>query len=68
MIQMFKAHYLQKTCCAVSMKCDVSLDELKKAAHTPEKTEVNVRRTWCGVIRHWWSYTIRDAIWYARDA
>ena len=35
---MFKAHYLQKTWRALSMKCDVSLDELEKAAQAPKKT------------------------------
>ena len=36
-INMFKAHYLH-------MKCDVSLDELEKAAQTPEKTEVELQK------------------------
>ena len=39
-IRMFRAHYLQKTWRALSLKCDVSLDELEKAAQVPEKTEV----------------------------
>ena len=43
-IQMFKAHYLQKTCRALSLKCDVSLDELGKAAQSPEKTEVELQK------------------------
>ena len=34
-IRMFKAHYFQKSWHSFSMKCDVSLDELRKAAQAP---------------------------------
>ena len=65
-IKMFKAHYLQKTWRALSMKCDVSLDELEKAAQAPKKTEEELQKD---VVQcHWRSYTIRDAIWHVRDA
>ena len=38
------------------MKCDVFLDELKKAAQGPEKTSMELQK---GVVRqHWKSYTI----------
>ena len=48
------------------MKCDVSLDELEKAAQAPEKTEVELQKD--VVRRHWRSYTIRDAIWHVHNA
>ena len=48
------------------MKCDVSLDEVEKAAELPEKNEVELQKDM--VRRHWWSYTIRDAIWHVCDA
>ena len=44
MMKMFKAHYLQKTWLALSMKCDVSLDELEKAAQASEQTEVELQK------------------------
>ena len=62
---MFKAHYLQKLWRAPSLKCDVSLDKLEKAAQVSEKTEVALQKD---VMRHHWqSYTIRDVIWHVRD-
>ena len=66
MIKMFKAHFLQKSWRSISMKCDVSLDELEKAAQTPKKTNVELEKD--VVRRHWKSYTIRDAFWNVRDA
>ena len=63
---MLKAHYLQKTWCALSLKCDVSLDELERAMQAPEKTEVELQKD--VVRRHWWAYTIHDTIWHVRDA
>ena len=63
---MFKAHCLQKTWHAVSMKCNVSLDELEKAAQAPEKIEVELQKD--VVRRHWRSYSIRYAIWHIHDA
>ena len=66
MINMFKAHYLQKMWHSLSIKCDVSLDELEKTAQAPEKTEVELQKD---VVRHYWlAYTICDAIWHVRDA
>ena len=35
-ICMFKTHFLQKLWLSLSLKCDVSLDELEKAAQAPE--------------------------------
>ena len=49
-IKMFKAHYLQKSWCSLSIKCEVSLDELEKAAQAPERPRWNFRRAWCSVI------------------
>ena len=64
-IRMSKAHYLQKTWHALSLKCDVSLDELGKAAQAPEKTEVELQKD---VVQHQWQeYTIHDAIWHVHD-
>ena len=63
---MFKAHYLQKTWRAFSVKCDVSLDEIEKAAQAPENTEVELQKD--VVQRHWRKYIIRDVIWYVCDA
>ena len=65
-IGMFRAHYLQKVWCALSLKCDVSLDELEKAAQAPEKTEVEIQKD--VVRRHWWTCTAHDLIWHVRDA
>ena len=63
---MFKAHYLQKSCRSLSMKCDVSLDELEKEAQAPEKTEVELQKdmVWC----QWKSYPISDVLWHVHDA
>ena len=47
------------------MKCDVSLDELEKAAQAHEKTEVELQKA--VVQRHWWAYTIHDTIWHVCD-
>ena len=66
MIEMFKAHYLQKMWCSLSMKCDVTLDELQKATQAREKTEVELQKD--VVQRLWRAYTIRDAIWHVHDA
>ena len=41
---MFKAHYFQKAWLALSLKCDVSLDEFEKAAQTRKKTEVELQK------------------------
>ena len=61
-IQMFKAHYLQKTWRARSLKCDVSLSELEKAAQVPTETKVELQKN---VVRcHWWKFIICDAIWH----
>ena len=65
-IKMFKAHYLQKSRRSLSMKCDVSLDELEKATQAPKKTEVEVQKD--VVRRHWKSYAFCDALWHVRDA
>ena len=47
------------------MKCDVSLDELEKAAQAPRNpVELQKDVVW----RHWKSYTIRDAFWDVHDA
>ena len=48
------------------MKCDLSLDELEKAAEAPEKTNMALQKD--VVQRHWKSYTICDALWHVRDA
>ena len=65
-IQMFKAHFLQKSWRALSSKCDMSLSDLEKAAVAPDKGLDEVRKD---VVRqHWREYTIRDAIWHVRDA
>ena len=58
MIKMFKAHFLQKSWHSLSTKCDVSLDDLEKAAPAPKNPMEQ---------RHWKSYTIRDALWHVRD-
>ena len=65
-IKMFKAHYLQRSRCSFSMKCDVSSDEFEKAAQAPEKTNVELQKDM--VQRHWESYTICDALWHVCDA
>ena len=65
MIKMFKAHFLQKSRRSLSMKCDVFLDELEKAAQAPE----NPAELQKDVVRwHWKSYTICDALWDVHDA
>ena len=65
MIKMFKAHFLQKSWRSLSMKLDVSLDELEKAAQALENP-VGLQKD---VVRqHWKSYTICDALWHVRDA
>ena len=63
---MFKTHYLQRTWCAFSLKCDVSLGELKKAAQAPAESEVELQKTvvWASLAE----FTIHDAIWHAQDA
>ena len=53
---MSKAHYLQKSWHSLSMKCDVSLDELEKATQVPKKIEVELQKD--VVQRHWKIYTI----------
>ena len=65
MIKMFKAHYLQESWCSLSMKCDVSLDELEKAAQALEN-QVEPQKDM--MRRHWWSYTICDVLWHVHDA
>ena len=50
MIKMLKAHFLQKLWHSLSMKCDVSLDELEKAAQAPENP-VELQKD--VVQRHW---------------
>ena len=48
-----------------SMKCDVSLDKLEKAAQAaknPVELQKDVMR------QHWKSYTIRDTLWHVCDA
>ena len=59
-IRMFKAHYLQKTWLDLSLKCDVSLDELEKAPQAPGKTKVELQKA--VVWHHWRMYTICDTI------
>ena len=49
---MFKAHYLQKTWHALSLKCDVSLSKLEKATQAPTESEVQLQKN--VVHRHWW--------------
>ena len=57
-IKMLKAHFLQKLWRSLSMKCNVSLDELDKAVQAPENpVELQKDVVWW----HWKSYTIRDA-------
>ena len=41
---MFKAHYLQKSWRSLSMKCDVSLDELEKATEALERAKVELQK------------------------
>ena len=65
-IKMFKAHYLQTSWCSLSMKCDLSLDELENAAQAPEQAEVELQKD--VVRRHWKSYTICNALWNVCDA
>ena len=65
-IHMFKTHYLQKTWRTLSLKCDVSLSELEKAAQAPVESEVELQKN--VARRHCWEFTIRDAIWHVRDA
>ena len=49
----------------LSMKCDVSLDELEKTAEAPEN-QVELQKD---VVRHHWrSYTICDTLWHVHDA
>ena len=48
-IRMFKVHFLQKCWRALSLKCDVSLDELEKALKLP-RTPWKFKKTWCGGI------------------
>ena len=55
MIEMFKAHFLQKSWHSLSMKCDVPLDELEKAAQAPKKTNVELQKDM--VQQHWKLYT-----------
>ena len=44
-IHLFKAHFFQKPWHALSLKCDVSLDELEKAAQAPKNlVELQKRR------------------------
>ena len=62
---MFKKHFLQKLWCSLSLKCDVSLDKLEKAAQAPENP-VELQKGMVG--QHWKSYTIRDALWHVNDA
>ena len=64
-IRMFKTHFLQKAWRSLSRKCDVSLEELEKAAEAPEDP-VELQKD--VVRRHWKEYTIRDALWHVRDA
>ena len=64
-IKMFETHFLQKLWRSLSLKCDVSLDELEKATQATE----NLLELQKDVVqRHWKSYTIRDALWHIRDA
>ena len=64
-IRMSKTHFLQKAWRSLSCKCDVLLEELEKAAEASQDP-VELQK---GVIRrHWMEYTIRDALWHARDA
>ena len=65
-IQMFKTHYLQKMWHALSLKCDVSLSELEKAAQAPMESEVELQKN--VVRRHWLEFTFCDAVWHVRDA
>ena len=65
-IQMFKAHYLQKTWHALRLKCDVSLSELEKATQASAESEVELQKN--VVRRHWLEFAIRDTIWHVRDA
>ena len=65
MIRMFKRHFLQESWRSLSLKCDVSLDELEKAAQAP-KNPVKLQKD--VVWWHWKSYTIRDALWHVHDA
>ena len=65
MIRMFKTHFQQKSWRSLSLKCDVSLEELEKAAQAPENpVELQKDVVWW----HWKSYTIYDAHWHVRDA
>ena len=64
-ICMFKTHFLQKSWHSLSLKCDVSLDELEKASQAP-KNPVELQKY--VVRRHWKSYTIYDALWHVCDA
>ena len=62
---MFKVHFLQKSWRPLSLKCDVSLDELEKAAQAPQNpVELQKDVVW----QHWKSCTIRDTLWHVRDA
>ena len=61
---MFKTHFLQKSWCSLSLKRNVSLDELEKATQAPENP-VELQDM---VRRHLKSYTIRDAVWHVRHA
>ena len=65
-IQMFKAHYLQKAWHALSLKCNASLDELEKAVQTPKKTEVELQKD--VVQHHWLKYTIHNMSWHVCNA
>ena len=64
-IHMFKTHFLKKSWCSLSLKCNVSLDELEKTAQPPENP-VELQKD--AARRHWKSYTICDALWHVRDA
>ena len=59
-VRMFKAHCLQKTWHALSLKCEVSLSKLEKATQAPEKTELGLQKDVVG--RHWRKFAICDVI------
>ena len=64
-IRMFKTHIFQKAWRSLSRTCDVSLEELEKAAEVPEDP-VELQKDM--VRHHWKEYTICNALWHVRDA
>ena len=48
------------------MKCDVSLNKFEKATQAPAESEVELPKN--VVRRHWWEFTIHNAICHVWDA